>query len=100
MNFRYRTVYEKGKPVHGKLDLFSIKHPPMELSRRAKIFSPFDALKGFDEAIARKEAESNKGTDTTDISDISDVSDITEFSDITGITDFEDDVGYADDPAV
>jgi hypothetical protein len=63
MNFRYSTVYEKGKPVHGKFDIFSIKHPPMELSRRAKIFSPFDALKGFGEAIASKEAESVKAAD-------------------------------------
>ena len=46
-SFRYREVYEKGKPVHEKNDSFSVKHPPMELSRRAKIFSPFDALKGF-----------------------------------------------------
>ena len=27
----------------------------MELTRRAKIFSPFDALKGFNEAVASKE---------------------------------------------
>ena len=67
MNYRYRAVYEKGKPVHGKLDLFSIKHPPMELSRRAKIFSPFDALKGFSEAIASKEAESFKTADMSGI---------------------------------
>ena len=57
-SFRYRNVYEKGKPTHEKLDSFSIKHPPMDLSRRAKIFSPFDALKGFSEAIASKEEES------------------------------------------
>ncbi len=57
-SFKYGTVYEKGKPIHDKLDTFSIKHPPMELSRRAKIFSPFDALKGFSDAISSKEAES------------------------------------------
>jgi len=51
-SFRYRHVLEKGKPVHDKNDLFSIRHPAMELSRRAKIFSPFDALKGFDDELS------------------------------------------------
>ncbi len=57
-SFKYRAVYEKGKPVHDRFDSFSIKHPPMELSRRAKIFSPFYALKGFSDAISMQEAES------------------------------------------
>ncbi len=56
-SFRYRKVYEKGKPVHGKNDGFYIKHPPMDLSKRAKIFSPFDALKGYDEALRAAETE-------------------------------------------
>ena len=56
-SFRYREVYEKGKPVHEKNDSFSVKHPPMELSRRAKIFSPFDALKGFSDELAKAEQE-------------------------------------------
>lgn len=57
--FRYQKVYEKGKPVHKKFDSFSVKHPAMDLSRRAKIFSPFDALKGFNEAIDKAESEIN-----------------------------------------
>ncbi len=48
---RYRKVYERGKPKHSPFDDFSIKHPAMDLSRRSKIFSPFDALKGFNEEI-------------------------------------------------
>ncbi len=52
---RYRKVYERGKPKHMPGDDFSIKHPAMDLSRRAKIFSPFDALKGFNEEIASTE---------------------------------------------
>ena len=52
---RYRKVYERGKPKHSPSDDFSIKHPAMDLSRRAKIFSPFDALKGFNEEIASTE---------------------------------------------
>ncbi|MDC7278098.1 MULTISPECIES: hypothetical protein [Pseudobutyrivibrio] len=59
-NFKYQKVYEKGKPVHQKFDSFSIKHPAMDLSRRAKIFSPFDALKGFNEELAVTENESNE----------------------------------------
>ena len=56
-SFRYRDVYEKGKPVHEKNDSFSVKHPPMEISRRAKIFSPFDALKGFSDKLAKAEED-------------------------------------------
>ncbi|MBR4725123.1 MAG: hypothetical protein K6G45_11540 [Lachnospiraceae bacterium] len=70
-SFRYRAVIERGKPVHDKLDGFSIKHPPMELSRRAKIFSPFDALKGFSEVISSKEAEVMADSDAeTEINDV------------------------------
>ena len=52
--FRYSEVLRGGKPVHEKFDSFSVKHPSMPLEKRAKIFSPFDALKGFDEAISSK----------------------------------------------
>ena len=52
---RYLEIMRKGKPVHDPDDAFRAKHPAMPLSRRAKIFSPFDALKGFREAIAAKE---------------------------------------------
>ena len=57
LSFRYKHVYEKGKPVHNKTDSFTLKHPPMDLGRRAKIFSPFDALKGFSEELIRTETE-------------------------------------------
>ena len=52
---KYKIVYEKGKPAHAPFDDFSIKHPPMDLTRRAKIFSPFDALKGFNDEIVDTE---------------------------------------------
>ena len=45
-HFRYKDVLARGKPTHKKSDTFSIKHPSMDLEKRAKIFSPFDALKG------------------------------------------------------
>lgn len=54
-DFRYRDVFLKGKPEHDRFDLFRIRHPSIDVGRRAKIFSPFDALKGFNEAIASKE---------------------------------------------
>ena len=50
--FRYKDVFEKGKPQHDRFDSFSIRHPRMDVGKRAKIFAPFDALKGFDEAVA------------------------------------------------
>ena len=54
-HFRYKDVLARGKPTHKKYDTFSIKHPSMALEKRAKIFNPFDALKGFNEAIASKD---------------------------------------------
>ena len=54
-DFKYRSVFLKGKPQHIKYDDFWIKHPPMPPSHWAKIYAPFDALAGFDEAISGKE---------------------------------------------
>lgn len=54
--FRYRDVLAKGRNTHPLCDGFHAKHPPMPASRWAKIFAPFDALSGFDEAISAKEA--------------------------------------------
>ena len=56
-DFRYEHVLRMGKPVHEKYDRFSLRHPAMPLDKRAKIFSPFDALKGFSDAISSTEAE-------------------------------------------
>lgn len=49
--FRYRHVLMKGKPLHRKTDAFLTRHPHMDIGKRAKIFAPFDALRGFDEAL-------------------------------------------------
>ena len=51
---RYRSALSRGRPKHELFDDFSLKHPRMPLSQRAKIFSPFAALKGFEEAIDEK----------------------------------------------
>ncbi len=53
-NFEYAQILQRGKPKHEKFDDFYRRHPFMDVSKRAKIFSPFDALKGFGEATAGK----------------------------------------------
>ena len=55
VDFPYRDVFLRGKPQHDRFDQFSARHPKMTTGRRAKIFSPFDALKGFSDAISSKD---------------------------------------------
>ena len=55
-NFPYRELLLKGRPVHERTDAFRLRHPAMDPAKRAKIFAPFDALKGFKEAILKEEA--------------------------------------------
>ena len=56
VTFRYEDVLEKGKPYHDG-DYFSIRHPHMDCGKRAKIFAPFAALKGFEEEVQSKEVK-------------------------------------------
>ncbi len=51
--FPYIVAFLQGKPQHNGDD-FSIKHPPMERGKRAKIFAPFDALDGYGDAVRSK----------------------------------------------
>ena len=53
-SFSYRALFIAGRPKHQKYDAFWRKHPPMDKVHRAKIFSPFDALAGFNECIQSK----------------------------------------------
>ena len=53
--FRYAKIAAQGRPWHEKFDTFYMKHPNMSVGKRAKIFSPFDALKGFNKSVAAKE---------------------------------------------
>ncbi len=55
VSFKYKDVYQKGFPKHDGWDWFRRRHPPMPVSQWAKIYAPFDALKGFDDAIDSKE---------------------------------------------
>ena len=54
-DFKYADVVSHGKPVHAMNDSFAVRHPAMDHGKRAKIFSPFDALKGFTEAVEAKD---------------------------------------------
>ena len=54
VDFRYRDVFLKGKPRHDRYDSFRIRHPEMPPGKRAKLFAPFDALRGFDFAVLMK----------------------------------------------
>ena len=59
-DFRYKEVYMKGMNKHEGRDDFIIKHPPMPVSRWAKIYAPFDALIGFDDKLKESEMEFSK----------------------------------------
>ena len=54
-DFKYDDVLRHGRPVHAVNDSFAVKHPAMAAGKRAKIFSPFDALKGFSDAVEAKD---------------------------------------------
>ncbi len=56
-NFRYQEVFSLGRPRHRQGDSFAQKHPAMDRGKRAKIFSPFDALRGFSDAVAAKDVQ-------------------------------------------
>ena len=46
----YKDIIDKQRPVHDG-DEFEAHHPKMSIENRAKIFAPFAALKGYEEAI-------------------------------------------------
>ena len=49
----YESLSRRGRPQH-QGDYFSLRHPAMPAGKRAKIFAPFSALGGFEEAIDEK----------------------------------------------
>ena len=54
-DFPYEQVMRRGRPRHKRFDSFWMKHPTMDIGHRAKIFSPYDALKGFSDVVSAKE---------------------------------------------
>jgi hypothetical protein len=46
----YKDIIDKSRPQHNG-DEFEARHPHMPREARAKIFAPFAALKGYEEAI-------------------------------------------------
>ena len=53
-DFKYARIADMGRPVH-EGDYFSIRHSKMNCAKRAKIFAPFAALRGFDFEILCKD---------------------------------------------
>ena len=54
MTGKYAAIIHTPRPVH-RQDEFAFRHPPMERRKRAKLFAAFDALAGYDEALAEQE---------------------------------------------
>lgn len=52
--YDYSDIINLERPKHNN-DAFSIKHPKMRREDRAKIFSPFAALNGHAELLAKEE---------------------------------------------
>ena len=53
MEFTYTDIINSHRPTHDG-DVFSRRHPKMAQLNRAKIFAPFAALSGYDEAVKSK----------------------------------------------
>lgn len=47
---KYKDIIDKERPQHNG-DEFEARHPKMSIENRAKIFAPFAALKGYEDAI-------------------------------------------------
>ena len=54
MDFTYTDIIHSRRPFHDG-DLFDRRHPKMTRLNRAKIFAPFAALSGFDDAVKSKQ---------------------------------------------
>ena len=54
MDWAYDDILGLQRPVHDG-DVFSRRHPKMTRLNRAKIFAPFAALTGFEEAVRSKQ---------------------------------------------
>ena len=48
---RYTQALLLGRPRHQEFDAFLCRHSPMNSVHRAKIFAPFNALRGFDDTV-------------------------------------------------
>ena len=55
--FPYAELVKAGRPQHQKFDDFWCRHPPMAPGKRAKIFAPFSALRGFDEELKSSQSK-------------------------------------------
>ena len=65
-SFSHKEAFLHGRPRHLKYDDFWRRHPPMSTGHRAKIFAPFDALRGFDFCIMSKEVQYTERLDLSE----------------------------------
>lgn len=61
----YSDIINKKRPEHIN-DAFSVRHPHMRRQDRAKIFSPFAALRGFEETAAKREIQKQQRTELSE----------------------------------
>lgn len=54
--FKHMRLLAAGRPQHCG-DYFSVRHPKMNCAKRAKIFAPFAALRGFDFELWKKDLQ-------------------------------------------
>ena len=63
--YDYSDIIDLDRPIHIN-DRFVIKHPPMSIENRAKIFAPFAALKRYNEAIDEASVVNTPDKELTD----------------------------------
>ena len=59
-DFKYAELVKIGRPKHERFDDFWCRHPTMDCGKRAKIFAPFAALKGYDQEIEKSAIAAQK----------------------------------------
>ena len=63
--FKHARLQAAGRPRH-RGDYFSVRHPQMSCAKRAKIFAPFAALRGFDFELWKKDLQYEVRRERTD----------------------------------
>ena len=56
-DFPYMDMLCHDPPEHDEFNPSCLKHPSMDVGKRAKILAPFNALCGFDDALAAREMQ-------------------------------------------
>lgn len=59
-------IFLLGRPAHSISDPFLIRHPRMSMRKRAKLFKPFAALKGYEDLLSEKNRIYERKRDLTE----------------------------------